>query len=166
MIERTATTVVLGLGNLLRSDEGAGVRAVQRLLGDPRVPPGVALVDGGTLGLELISYTAGADRLLVLDAVDTGAAPGTLVRLDAAALQALPGGATVHQLGVADLLAGTRLLGREPEEVVLIGLQPASLSLGTTLSAELDAALDLLVDAAVAQLRAWERVDADGGSHA
>lgn len=166
MTEPTTTTVVLGLGNVLMSDEGVGVRAVQRLLHDARVPSSVTLVDGGTLGLELLSYTAAAERLLVLDAVDVDAPAGTLVRLDEASLAALPGGATVHQLGVADVLAAARMMGREPREVIVLGVQPASLALGTSLSTEVEAALDRLVDAAVSQLIEWNRPHDERSDHA
>lgn len=149
-------TVVLGLGNVLLSDDGLGVRAVARLAEDARVGPGVTLVDGGTLGLELLSYAAGADRLLVLDAVEIGAAPGTLTRATGADLAELPASSSVHQLGVADMLAALRMMGCPPREVVLLGLQPACLTLGTELTPDVAVALDVLVEAAIGELAAWE----------
>ncbi|HZS00824.1 MAG TPA: HyaD/HybD family hydrogenase maturation endopeptidase [Chloroflexota bacterium] len=147
--------VVLGLGNLLLSDEGVGVRALERLQTDPRLPAGLTLIDGGTLGLELLSCAAGATHLLVLDAVDVAVAPGTIVRLTGEALAHLPGGASVHQLGVADLLAALRLMGQEPAELVLLGVQPAVLTLGAALSPPVAAALAPLVEAALTELTRW-----------
>lgn len=152
-------TVVLGLGNVLLSDDGLGVRAVGRLAGDARVGPDVTLVDGGTLGLELLSYAAGADRLLVLDAVELGAEPGTLARLAGTDLAGLPGSSSVHQLGIADMLSAMRMMGHAPDEVVLLGLQPASLTLGTELSPAVAVALDVLVEAAIGELTAWDAGD-------
>ena len=152
----SASTIVLGLGNLLLADEGVGVRAVQRLVDDPRVPSDVTLVDGGTLGLELLSYAAEASRLLILDAADAGLAPGTVMRLGSGDLKGLAGGSTVHQLGAADLLATMRLSGHTPRDVVLLGVQPASTRLCVDLSLVVQASLNTLVEAAVAQLVAWE----------
>ena len=72
--------VVLGLGNLLRRDEGLGIRAMERLRACYTLPAAVQLVDGGTLGLELLSYLEGAERVLILDAALTDGPPGTLLR--------------------------------------------------------------------------------------
>ena len=74
-------TVVLGLGNVLHADDGAGAQAIKRLREDLRVPADVILVEGGTLGLELLSYVWDCSRLIVIDAVDVGEAPGTVVRM-------------------------------------------------------------------------------------
>ncbi len=147
--------LVLGLGNLIQSDDGLGVRALQRLESDRRLPRGVRLIDGGTAGIALLSDVYGAHRLLVLDAVDTDTAPGTLVRLRGPDLATLPGGAAAHQLGLVDLLNALRLLDREPAEILVLGLQPGDLRLGTKLSPAVDAALDKLVEAAIAQLSRW-----------
>ena len=65
-------TTVLGLGNLVHSDDGVGVHAIHGLQLDSRVPPGVVLLDGGTQGLALLPHIAGVDRLLVIDAIDSG----------------------------------------------------------------------------------------------
>lgn len=155
------TTVVLGLGNVLLSDEGIGVKSVERMVADPRVPADVTLIDGGTLGLELLSCAAGAERMLVLDTVDVDAAPGTVVRITREDLGATPGGGSVHQLGVTDLLSALRLMGAEPSEVVILGVQPESLALGTTLSPAVAAALETVVEEAIGQLLAWNRAIGD-----
>ena len=72
-------TLVLALGNPIRSDDGVGIVALRCLEEDLRVPGTVDLVEGGTKGLELVSYISGMSRLLVLDAVDVGAVAGTIV---------------------------------------------------------------------------------------
>ncbi len=149
--------VVLGIGNLLCADDGAGVLALQELRADPRLPPQVELIDGGTLGLELMNVVAGATHLLVLDAVDAGRPPGTVFRLDSGALSAVAGGGTVHQLGVADLVSALRLLDEAPEHLAIIAVQPANLRVGTALSPEVQAAMTELLDTAVRQLDTWSR---------
>lgn len=156
MTDPSGGTVVLGLGNVILTDDGLGVRAAQRLLADPRFPHGVEIIDGGTLGLELLSLAAGARHILVLDAVELDAAPGTRFRFDRDVLRNLERGSTAHQLGVADLLAALRMMGQEPEDVVLLGVQPESLHLGTELTPNVAAALDGLVDAALVELGRWE----------
>jgi len=148
-------TLVLGLGNPIRSDDGVGVVALRYLEEDPRVPGAVDLVEGGTKGLELVSYISGMSRLLVLDAVDVGAVAGTMVCLRSKELCSLPGKGNAHDLALADILNALRLLGQEPRETVLLGIQPDTTELGTSLSKRVESSLPLLVEAAIAQLSVW-----------
>ena len=76
--------LLLGIGNPIMSDDAIGVRAVEMLRHYYRLPAQVSLVEGGTLGLALLPQVEDAERLLLVDAVDTGAAPGTLIRLTGA----------------------------------------------------------------------------------
>jgi hydrogenase maturation protease len=144
--------VVLGLGNTLHSDDGVGPQAVERLRSDARVPKDVALIEGGTLGLELLTYIWDCSYLLVLDAVDVGQPPGTLVRMASQELPTLPGKGSVHQLGVADLLVALRVLARQQPTVVLLGVQPATTDWGTELSPAVGAVMGSLIEATVAEL--------------
>lgn len=144
-------TVVLALGNPLLADDGAGPAALARL---PDLP-GVEGIDGGTAGLALLARVRGVARLLVLDAVETGYPPGTVVRLEGADLAGLPGGEGVHRLGLPDLLAALELLGEAPGEVVLLGVQPGSLEPGLALTPEVERALPFLTRCAEEQLAAW-----------
>ena len=148
-------TLVLALGNPIRSDDGVALVALHCLEDDPRVPAAVDLLEGGTKGLELVSYISGISRLLVLDAVDVGAVAGTIVCLRRAELCSLPGKGNVHDLALADILNALRLLGQEPQETVLLGVQPGTTELGTSLSKSVQASVPLLVEAAVAQLSLW-----------
>ena len=107
-------TLVLGLGNLVHSDDGVGVHAIHRLQRDSRVPSAVVLLDGGTQGLSLLPHISGFERLLVIDAVDVGQPAGTLIRLEGNALEKLPGKPSVHQLGFEDLMIALQLLGDSP----------------------------------------------------
>lgn len=149
----SAKTVVLGLGNVLHADDGAGAQAIQRLRENARVPPDVSLIEGGTLGLELLSYVWDCSRLIVIDAVDVGEPPGTVVRMSGEELNSLPGNSSVHQLGVPDLLVALRVLGGGQPEVVLLGIQPANTEWSTELSPAVAAAMDVLVMAAIQELQ-------------
>jgi len=155
LIETNSSTLVLGLGNLVHSDDGLGVHAIQLLQTDPRVPSDAVLMDGGTQGLSLLPHISAYQRLLVIDALDVGEAPGTIVRLEGNALRNLPGKASVHQLGFADLLVALELLGESPEEIVLLGVQPLSTEWSAELTPGVQNALDPLLDATIAQLEAW-----------
>ncbi len=107
----TGRVVVLGLGNLLRRDEGLGIRALERLQARYALPDSVQLVDGGTLGLDLLSYLEEAERVLILDAVLTDGPPGTLLRAAGDEVPAFFGMRTSpHEIALADLLAVTKLL--------------------------------------------------------
>jgi hydrogenase maturation protease len=155
MLNEQSKMLVLGLGNLVHSDDGLGVHAIQSLIMDPRVPSDVVLMDGGTQGLSLLPHISAYQRLLVIDALDVGEAPGTLVRVEGKALQNLPGKASVHQLGFADLLVAMELLGESPQEIVLFGAQPLSTEWTTQLTPPVQEALGSLLDAVVEQLKAW-----------
>lgn len=150
-------TVVIGIGNTIHRDDGAGVHALRRLEADPRLPDHVKLVDGGTHGLELLADVHGCARLLLLDAIDVGEKPGTVIRMTANDLRGLPGGASVHQLGLGDLLATLPLISDAPTEVVLLGIQPAETDWATDLSPAVEANLGELVEAAIEQLTLWSR---------
>ncbi len=148
--------VVLGLGNLLRRDEGLGIRALERMQARYILPESVVLVDGGTLGLDLLCYLEQTKRVLILDAVLTDGPPGTLMRVAGDEVPAFFGMRTSpHEIALADLLAVTRLRGTEPGELVVWGMQPAALELGWELSEPVAAHLDALADAAVAELQRW-----------
>jgi hydrogenase maturation protease len=148
--------VVLGLGNLLRRDEGLGIRALQRLEERYGLPDSIQLVDGGTLGLDLLCYVEEAERLLVLDAALTSGPPGTLLRIADDEVPTFFGMRTSpHEIALADLLAVARLRDMSPREVVVLGMQPAALELGWELSPVVAASIDALADAAAAELRRW-----------
>lgn len=155
----SSDTVVIGVGNTLLSDDGVGVHAARLLQQDPGLPAGVTVLDGGTLGLELIPYASEASRLLFLDAINTAAPPGTLTRMTGGELLASAGGLSVHQLGVADLIAALALVSAVPQELVLLGLQPGFTDWGTSLSPKVAAALPQLVSAALRELNRWTQLD-------
>jgi hydrogenase maturation protease len=149
-------TVVIGLGNVVLSDDGLGVHAVNRLRRRFEPRDGVELVEGGTAGLLLLPYLADSRRVIIVDAIDLGASPGTLVRLRgedwASAFQV---GMTPHDVGLVDLLAAAQLSGAWPEQLVLHGAQVGSTAIGTELTEPLAAAVDPLVDAIAADLAHW-----------
>jgi len=146
---------ILGLGNLMRTDDGVGVHAIRILLESGRLPAGVEAIEGGTLGLDLLPRLEGQTHLLAIDAVDFGAAPGAFSLFAGQELLHLPAGKSVHLLGFSDLLNALYLLGQTPSEVVLLGVQPESTEWGVALSPSVAAALDDLLAAALAEIHGW-----------
>ena len=146
--------LVLGLGNILCGDDGLGVVAVHELERLYRPSEGAKLVDGGTLGLSLLSIFESSQDVILVDAIHANGPPGSLVRLvgDEVA-PAVRTRLSVHQIGVADLLDGLRLLGAYPHRLVLLGLVPETMELGLERSAAIDANLGALIDAVVKETR-------------
>jgi hydrogenase maturation protease len=152
----THHTVVIGLGNPLMGDDGLGLAALERLRATWELPADVELVDGGTWGLNLLPVIEDATHVLLLDAIDTGAAPGSDVLLLRDQLpRFLAAKISPHQVDLRDVLAVAELRGTLPEHTVAIGLQPARVELSDALSAVLSARLDELVQAVVRILAAW-----------
>ena len=140
---------------MLLEDDGVGSAAVARLRDRYIAPPGVLVLDGGTLGLALLPYLESADNLILVDAIRTDEPAGTLVRLqDDEVGPAVATRLSVHQVGVADLLDAARWLDRYPERVTLLGLVPASMELVVGLSRRVRPSLPLLVDSVVEEARA------------
>jgi hydrogenase maturation protease len=146
---------VLGLGNLMRADDAVGMLALQRLRAEPDFPKSVALIDGGTLGMDLIYPLEGFTHLLALDAIDAGAPPGTVLRYEGDSIASLPVSKSVHLLGFSDLIGSMRLLGKPPDEIVVLGVQPATIDWGTELTLPVETALGMLVELAIAQIGQW-----------
>lgn len=146
--------LVLGLGNLICSDDGLGVRAVSHLLSSYDIPDGVEVLDGGTLGLSLLGHVSGLRSLMLIDAVRKDAAPGTLVRLEGEeAMPAVLHRLSPHQIGVADLLNALHLLDAGPRRLVLLGLVPETIELGAELSPSVAMHMSELTGAIVEEAR-------------
>ncbi len=151
-------TTLIGLGNILMRDEGIGVHAVLALQERFEVPPELEIVDGGTAGLDLLPFFEGRDRVLLVDAVDFGAEPGFIGELANEAIPARFGKnkASLHHLGLAEVLALAQLQNILPQEICLIGIQPASLDPGLELTETLQEKFDTLIARVRAKLRDWD----------
>ena len=147
---------LIGLGSLLMRDEGVGVHLVRALEERYELPPELEVVDGGTAGLDLLPFIEGRDRVLFVDAVNFGREPGFIGVLENQEIPAIfPAKASLHHLGLMDVLAAAELLDVAPREICLIGIQPLTLELGLELSALLQGKLGLLLERIVTKLREW-----------
>ena len=123
----SARVVVIGVGNPLLGDEGLGIAAVERLGGDRACD--VELVDGGTASLDALLDAKEAQRVIVVDAIDGGREPGTLLRLDGRELVGLAGTPelSLHQVGLKENVCLAQLSGFDVDRLVVVGMQPAGI---------------------------------------
>ena len=156
MEPRGFKTLVLGVGNKLMSDEGVGVHVIEHLIRKYTLPAEVQVLDGGTLGLDLLYYLEGIENLLIVDAAETGKEAGTMIRLEGEQVPAFMSlKISPHQMGVPDMLAAAKMKDIYPRRLVLWGVQPDLITLSLDLSPILASKVDVLADGLVAELRAW-----------
>lgn len=120
--------LLLGIGNILLCDEGAGVHALRSLEGHRDVLTDVEFLDGGTLSFTLAGPIEACDGLIVLDAAELEASPGSVQVFEGSAMDEFLGAnrrCSVHEVGLIDLMAIAALAGHLPERRALIGIQPA-----------------------------------------
>jgi hydrogenase maturation protease len=147
------SVLVLGIGNILLSDEGVGVKAVEELQSRYDCSDAVEIVDGGTVGFELLPYFENRSHILIIDAVKTGNKPGTIVRIDdpPAFFQKK---VSPHQIGLADVMGIAVITDNMPQHIALFGIEPKELSTGLELSPEVAGNVSQLVDMVVDELKA------------
>ncbi len=146
--------LILGLGNLLCSDDGLGALVAGAIAKTREIPEGVQVLDGGTLGLALLPYLEDAERAILVDAIQADAPPGSLVRLEGEDVgPAVAARLSVHQVGVSDLIEAARWRDRVPPTLVLLGVVPQTTDLGVGLSAPVQAAAGDLLRLVVEEAR-------------
>lgn len=147
--------VVLGVGNILLTDEGVGVRAVEQLGHDYRLPPEVEIIDGGTTGMEMLEDLSGVDHLIIVDAVRSGKPPATMVRIAGDDVPVFfKTKLSPHQIGLSDVLATLAFMGEQPGSITVIGVEPASLGTAMALSPQVEALLPRVVAQLADEIRA------------
>ncbi len=148
------TTLVIGLGNPLRGDDGVGVRVIQELA-TQALPPHVQVLDGGTPGLGLINLMEGRQRVILIDAANVGQSPGQFVRflLDEVQLLGYNQHMSIHAAGLRDALLLAQALEMLPPEVIIFGVQPSQLDWASGLSPEVEAVLPNLLAAVLSEVK-------------
>ena len=135
-MRKSNRVAVIGVGNLLLKDEGIGVH-IACALQELNLPDNIEIIDGGT-SPDLLAYLEPADKLIIVDAVEAGGKPGTIYRFHPGDLTAETDGLmSLHELGVLPNLRMMSLMGNEPKEVIIIGIQPKEIDWGSELSTEL-----------------------------
>ena len=150
------TVTVLGLGNILMTDEGVGVKTVNEFERRYEVPDYVEIIDGGAAGLDLIPFIEGREKVLMVDAVNFDREPGYVDQMENDEIPVrITEKASMHHLGLLDVLCIVRMSGNMPKDLCLIGIQPMSLALGIDMTKEMCDKVDSLIERIVVKLREW-----------
>jgi hydrogenase maturation protease len=131
---RQRGTLVIGIGNNLLTDDGAGIHVIE-LLSQQQWPDDVELVDGGTLGFTLLEQVESAERLIVVDAAQLDAEPGTVRVFRNSEMDDFLTGSrrtTVHEVNLLDVMGAARFRGRLPRHYTLVGIQPLTVDWGAS----------------------------------
>jgi hydrogenase maturation protease len=151
-------TLILGVGNTLLADEGLGIHLLEHLREHHPDLPGVTYLDGGTLSFTLAPQIEDCDNLVVLDAAQLQAAPGTISLLEGADMDHFIGHGqrSVHEVGLVDLMSIAHLQGRLPAKRALLGIQPMQLGWGDTPSAVVARAIPKAASRVIGLLYKWQ----------
>jgi hydrogenase maturation protease len=137
--------LILGVGNLLLSDEGVGVHVAQRMM-HMELPPEVDVVEGGTDGFGLVNVILEADRMILIDAVKGGGQPGSIYRFDIDDCPPYPDlfKTSVHQISILEVINLSSLIGSTPQTTI-IGVEPHCLDMGMELSPQIEAKVPKII---------------------
>ena len=142
-------TVVIGVGNPMRGDDGVGPAVIDALrVAEDRLSPGVELVAVDGEATRVIELWRERRLAVVVDAVVSGAVPGTVHRFDRPAVDEISSwraGTSSHAAGVAEAMVLGTALDRVPDRLVLLGVEAAVIDMGGGLSAPVAAAVPVLV---------------------
>ena len=116
---------VLGIGNILLTDEGFGVRVIEKLFAAYEFPDNVSVLEGGVLGIHLLGTLSKADHLIVVDAVKNRQPPGTLYRLEKDELpERILMKNSLHQTDFLETLTLCQMIDKAPQTIVVLGAEP------------------------------------------
>ena len=148
--------VLLGVGNILLTDEGLGVHVVKDIKESFTFTPAITIIDGGTMGMELLTYMRGMKKILLVDAINGGEPAGTVYEFTHKELeQYFTEHISVHEVGMQDILR-IRAIQEEPlEDAVVIGVEPESLEIGFEPSEVVQRVLPEVKDRVLNVLRQW-----------
>lgn len=156
-MKNTRQITIIGIGNLLLQDDGVGVHVARRLQ-EMDLPDGVDVIDGGT-SPELFTYIESTDKLIVIDAMDTGDVPGSVYRMPIEDFTAgAKGLASLHEVNLVSILKMMSMLDKSPRETVIIGIQPKDMNLGTELSPELQRSIPQIVRVVLDEIKSQKPI--------
>ena len=150
--------LVLGLGNILLTDEAVGVRVLDTLQDHPEFPTqGVKLMDGGTMGISLMVDMEDAQALIIIDAAQMNQPVGTVQVYEGEDMDHFlrNRGRSPHDIGLDDIMDGLRLRSAVPEKRALVGIQPKDLRVGEQLTPKVEAALPQAAESIISLINRW-----------
>ena len=142
---RLKPIMVIGVGNSIQMDDGIGIHVLNELK-KYDLPEEAELFDGGTLGIDLMPYIEGREKLIFIDSVKADEKPGTIFKFEPDDLNYDDAPKTsVHQIGLIDSLQMISMIGKAPEKIVIFGVQPKTIDWGEELSPELKLSIPKLI---------------------
>lgn len=146
--------LLVGIGNILLTDEAIGVRVVEKIEADFKPHSELEIIDGGTMGMDLLPFFEDKDKIILVDAIQSSKEPGEIVRIEGSDLSKFfSNKMSPHQIGLTDLLAMTNLEGGSSNHMVLYGVVPKLIQTGLELTPEIYKSLDKLVVKVVNELK-------------
>jgi len=138
-------------------DEGFGVRVVEQLLQNYHFPENVQVLDGGTLGMELLRFLIGTDKLILVDAVSGNLSPGSIYQFDHDEVKTyFKEKVSMHELGIQDVLAVMEVLEKPAKEIKILGVQPLTIDIGLEMTTIVADAVEPLVEKLLLLLKEWQ----------
>lgn len=150
---------ILGIGNTLFSDEGVGIHLLPLLEDALKDYENIEIIEGLTDGMKLLGPVEDAENLIIIDAINAGKEPGTIISLVGDEIPAYFGiKMSIHQLGFQEVLLAAKLRERYPKQIVMFGMQPTSLQMGIELTATNQSKLGELLLTVIDQVKRWREV--------
>lgn len=161
--KKTKKITILGIGNTLYSDEGVGVHMLPLLqdMFEDNCEEELEIIEGATDGMRLLGPVEDTDYLIIIDAINAGKEPGTIISIKNNDIPAYFGiKMSIHQVGFQEVLFAARIRERLPEEMIMFGVQPKSLELGVELTSTVKDRLVDLANLIKSQVDTWsEKVE-------
>ena len=154
--------LVMGIGNTLLQDDGVGVHVAEQFRASLSADSPITVLDGGTIGLSLLPEVEDSDAVIIVDASEMDAAPGTVRQFHDGAIDRQLSGKrrTVHEVALADLFAAAEIRGHSPAKRVLIAVQPDCTEWGLEPTAAVEAAIPGACAAIQALTEEWLATEA------
>ncbi len=146
-------TLIIGLGNILKGDDGIGVR-VAEIISQRELPAGVAVEEVGTPGIDLMNRFEGWQKVILVDAVQMGAKPGTWRRFSPQDVRLIANGnvLSLHEPDLASVLELAQALNMLPDEIVIYGVEPQDLTFMAPLSSPVEAIINVIAEQILSEI--------------
>ncbi|MEG6585855.1 HyaD/HybD family hydrogenase maturation endopeptidase [Dendrosporobacter sp. 1207_IL3150] len=148
---------ILGIGNILLKDEGFGVRVIEEMQKTYNFSESIQVLDGGTLGMELLKFLTDTDKLIIVDAVSGTQPAGFIYEFSNEEVKAyFTEKVSMHELGIQDVLSALEIISKPIKEVVVIGTQPLIMDVGLELSPVAASAVEPVIERIINKLSYWK----------
>ena len=160
--KRSTSILVMGVGNSLMQDDAVGTHVTDALRASPDTPSDLDIIDGGTIGLSLLPQIEDADAVIIVDAAEIKAEPGTirLFRDEEIDRQLSGKRRTVHEVALVDMFSAAAIRGRMPARRVLVAVQPECTEWGVDLTPRVQAAVPRACAAILEMVAQWQDAEA------